>query len=345
MRQFNHLSFDQRLKLEGYLKAKLPKKQIAELLGVHISTIYREIKRGVYEHLNSDYTTEKRYSPDIAENEYQANLQAKGAPLKIGADFEFAEYIENRIVKDKYSPAAVLGEIAVCEMHFKTSICVSTLYNYIDKGVFLQLTNKALPIKKNKDKRKYQKVRAARKAQGDSIEKRPPEVAERSSFGHWEMDCVVGKKKTKKTLLVLTERYTRNEIVRIMKDKTTKSVIAALDGIERQYGKKLFAKVFKTITVDNGSEFADCEGIERAYNNRGKRTKTYYCHPYTSCERGSNENQNRLVRRHYPKGTSFERVTIADIQYLENWINNYPRQIFDFHTAGEMFEACLNSVI
>ena len=345
MRHFKHLSFDQRLKLEGYLKAKLPKKQIAELLGVHISTVYREVKRGTYEHLNADYTTEIRYSPDIAENAYQVNLQAKGAPLKIGSDFEFAEYIETRIIKEKYSPAAVLGEIAVSGIQFDTSICVSTLYNYIEKGVFLHLTNKALPIKKNKNKRTYHKVKAARKAQGDSIEKRPPEVAERSSFGHWEMDCVIGKRGSKRVLLVLTERYTRNEIIRVMKDKTAKSVVSALDGIERQYGKKLFAKVFKTITVDNGSEFADCEGIERTYNNRGKRTKVYYCHPYTSCERGSNENNNRLVRRHYPKGTSFAHVTAAEVQRLENWINNYPRQIFDFHTSSELYEACLKSVI
>ena len=126
MRHFNHLSFDQRLKLEAYLKVQLPKKQIAELLGVHISTVYREVKRGVYEHLNSDYTTELRYSPDIAEDAYQENMRAKGAQLKIGSDFELAEYIETRIVKDKYSPAAVLAEIANSEeTNFKTTICLS----------------------------------------------------------------------------------------------------------------------------------------------------------------------------------------------------------------------------
>ena len=158
------------------------------------------------------------------------------------------------------------------------------------------------------------------------------------------MDCVIGKKGTKRVLLVLTERYTRNELIRLMKDKTAQSVVSALDGIEKQYGKKLFSKVFKTITVDNGSEFADCKGIERTYNNRGNRTKVYYCHPYTSCERGSNENQNRLIRRHYPKGTSFERVKPAEIQRVEEWINNYPRKIFNFHTSAELYEACLNSI-
>lgn len=343
MRHFKQLTFSDRLKIEGYKKAGLSNRRIAELLGVHISTIYRELKRGQYEHLNHDYTTDIRYSPDIAEDAYQENLRAKGAALKIGADFAYAEYIENRIIKDKYSPAAVIGEIAVKGLQFKTSVCVSTLYSYIDKGVFLHLTNKDLPVKRNKKARKNRKVRAARRPKGDSIEKRPAEVAERSSFGHWEMDCVIGKREKGKTLLVLTERYTRNEIIRLMKDHTAASVIKALDGIERRFGSELFAKVFRTITIDNGSEFQDCDGIERSVRG-GQRTKAYYCHPYSSYERGSNENQNKMIRRHYPKGISFERVKIKDIQHLENWINNYPRPIFDYHTSAELFEACLNSL-
>lgn len=343
-RHFTHLTFEQRLQLEAYLKAKLHKQKIADLLCVHLSTVYKEIKRGRYEHLNSDYTTEERYSPDIAENSYRANLEAKGAPLKIGNDYALAKYIETKIADEKYSPAAVLGEIENSGIQFKTTICLSTLYNYIDKGVFLRVTNKQLPIKRNKGKKVRREVRAARRAAGESIEKRPEEINARTSFGHWEMDCVVGKKKTKKVLLVLTERYTRYEIIRIMKDKTTKSVVSALDGIERKIGKEQFRKLFLSITMDNGSEFADCQGIERAYNSKGQRTKAYYCHPYTSCERGSNENQNRLVRRHYPKGTSFERVTIRDVEKLQTWINNYPRKMFDFHTADELFNACINSL-
>lgn len=132
------------------------------------------------------------------------------------------------------------------------------------KGVFLTITNKDLPVKRNKSERKYNKVRAARAPKGDSIEKRPAEIAERCSFGHWEMDCVVGKKGTKKTFLVLTERYTRYELIRIMKDHTAASVVKALDGIERAYGAGLFAKVFQTITIDNGSEFSDYEGLEQS---------------------------------------------------------------------------------
>ena len=187
-------------------------------------------------------------------------------------------------------------------------------------------------------------MRAARASKGDIIETRPAEIAERTTFGHWEMDCVEGKKGTKKTMLVLTKRYTRYEIIRIMKDHTAASVIKALNGIERAYGAN-FSKVFQSITIDNGSEFSDYEGLERSCRRNGTRTKVYYCHPYSSYERSSNENQNKMIRCHYPKGVSLERVTPADTRKLEKWINNYPRGIFDYYTSADLYEACINSLI
>ena len=114
-----------------------------------------------------------------------------------------------------------------------------------------------------------------------------------------------------------------------MPDKTAESVVKALDFLERKMGVVKFRKTFLSITVDNGSEFSDCAGIERSYRGKSKRTSVYYCHPYSSYERGSNENQNKLIRRHYPKGTSFENLTASDIAYLEKWINNYPEKCSD----------------
>ena len=341
---YKHLTFNDRLKIEAWQKVGVKPALMAEKLGVHISTIYRELKRGQYEHLNSDYTTEQRYSPDIAEEKNQANLRAKGAPLKIGSDHEYAQYIEYKIRVEKYSPRAVLGEIKRQGVEFSTSISAPTLYRYIEQGVFLTITNDNLPVKRNKSTRKYKKVRAARASKGESIEKRPAEIAERTTFGHWEMDCVEGKKGTKKTMLVLTERYTRYEIIRIMKDHTAASVVKALNGIERAYGAD-FYKIFQSITIDNGSEFSDYEGLEQSCRRSGTRTKVYYCHPYSSYERGSNENQNKMIRRHYPKGVSFERVTPADTRRLEKWINNYPRGIFDYFTSADLYEACVNSLL
>ena len=142
------------------------------------------------------------------------------------------------------------------------------------------------------------------------------------------MDCVEGKKKTKKTLLVLTERKSRREIIRPMRDQTARSVVRVLDNPERECGAN-FSKIFRTITVDNGSEFADCAGMEKSCRRKGNRTKIYYCHPYSSYERGSNENVNKMIRRWFPKGTDFRKVTAKAIQKVEDWINNYPVKYWD----------------
>lgn len=178
--------------------------------------------------------------------------------------------------------------------------------------------------------------KASRPSAGESIENRPKEINDRETFGHWEMDCVEGKKKTKKTLLVLTERKSRKEIIIPMKDQTSRSVVAALDRLERKYGAA-FYKIFQTITVDNGSEFADCQGIEKSCRRKGNRTKVYYCHPYSSYERGTNENLNKMIRRWFPKGTDFRQITAKAIQWVEDWINNYPREIHGFRSANSVF--------
>ena len=150
------------------------------------------------------------------------------------------------------------------------------------------------------------------------------------------MDTVKGKRDTKKTLLVLTERLSRNEVKIPMSSNTTESVIRALDTLEIKYGV-MFPRIFQSITVDNGSEFADCEGIEKSCLNSGKRTKVFYCHPYSSWERGSNENQNKLIRRWIPKGTPIENYTDEEMSRIEAWINEYPRAIFDGRAAVDMF--------
>lgn len=331
-----------RIKIEALLKEGLSKAKIAAHLGVHRSTIYNELKRGEYEHRNSDWTTEKRYSPDIAQEKAEENLKVRGTQLKIGNDIAYANYIEDKIVKEDYSPAAVLGELKAQgrEKEFNTTVCVTTLYSYIDKGVFLKLTNKDLPVKKNK-KRGYKKVRKqqARAAAGDSIEKRPEEIDKREEFGHWEMDSVIGKRGvSKNVLLVMTERKTRDEIIFKLPDHTDEAVVAALDRLERKYGADMFKQIFKTITVDNGSEFADVNGLERSILEEGeKRTHLYYCHPYSSWERGTNEVTNKMVRRKVPKGTNFDDKTDEEIEEIENWINGYPRRIHGYRSAGELF--------
>ncbi|MCL2820989.1 MAG: IS30 family transposase [Oscillospiraceae bacterium] len=343
MRYFKHLTYTDRLIIESMIKSKRKPADIAKRIGVHRSTVYRELKKGIYNTVDYELREITAYSPEIAYTKYKSNLKEKGQQIKLGNDYKLAEHIENKIINDKYSPEAVLGEIKVKGIIFDTTICVSTLYSYINKGVFLNITNADL-MYKGKRKRKYRKVRPNRVPRGTSIEKRPVEINNRAEFGHWEMDLIIGKKNTKSAVLVMTERLTRTEIKRKIPDKTANSVIKEIDKLEANYQSD-FNKIFKSITVDNGSEFNNSNGLEQSIRTSGNRTKIYYCHPYSSWERGSNENQNKMIRRHFPKGTNFDNVTDEEINKVEVWLNNYPRKIFGYKTSYDLLLEHLEKII
>ena len=175
-----------------------------------------------------------------------------------------------------------------------------------------------------------------RKPAGRSIEERPEHINNRSTFGHWEMDSVESCQGVSNTYIVMTERKTRWELIIPSPDKTAASVVAAIDGLEAKYGD-LFPKVFRSITCDNGCEFADAAGIERSASGKGARTEVYYCHPYRPSERGSNENQNGLIRRHVPKGTDLSTISDEETKRIEAWLNNYPRKMFGYLCSEQLF--------
>ena len=337
-REFKHLTERERYQLEILLKEKRTVSEIAIVLCKHKRTIEREIVRGTVQMMNTDLSFKKQYCADTAQAVSLRNARNKGAGLKIGHDHKLAQHIEKKIIKEQYSPDAVIGEIVEKGLKFKTSICTKTLYNYIDKEVFAKISNNDLPVKRKPKKGNYHRVRVAHNnIKGTSIEERPKEIETRTEYGHWEMDLVVGKQGgSGAVLLVLTERSTREEIIRKMPDKKQESVQQALDNLERQQ-KKRFYERFKTITVDNGSEFLNSKALERSVKEPGtQRLKLYYAHPYSSWERGSNENANKLIRRFIPKGTDIGKYKHKDIQRIENWMNNYPRKIHGYKSANEM---------
>lgn len=282
---------------------------------------------------------------------YQSNLREKGPDLKIGKDHELANYIETTITERECSPAAVLGYAMLEGRTFETSVSVTTIYSYIKKGLFLHITQVDLP-RRGKVKQKYKKVKTkkdqARASVGESIEQRPPEVESREEFGHWEGDTVYsgkGKCKTTSALLTLNERKTRKDIIIGIPNRKAETVVKALDALERKCGARRFRAIFKSITFDNGSEFSAAEVLERsAVNKTIPRTKVYYCHPYSSWERGSNENANSMIRRRHPKGTDFSKVSAAEIAATEEWINNYPRKILGYKSSEVMFRECLREI-
>ena len=174
-----------------------------------------------------------------------------------------------------------------------------------------------------------------------SIEDRVEEVNNRIGYGHWEGDCVKGPLGTRTSLFTLTERKSLEEIIIKLEQATQEEVQKALDGLEKKHGADFKVK-FKTITFDNGSEFLDWKSLEVSILEPSRqRTTTYFAHAYSSWERGTNENQNRMIRRFIPKGTDIAEVSEQEIKTIETWMNNYPRKILGYKTAKQIMKECL----
>ena len=343
MKQYRRFTKTDRLKLEAlYNSRKFTLRQIALELGFTCGAVCKELKHGYYNKLNYDYTETKRYSADRAQQHADFSITTKRPPLKVGNDYKFIEVVERLILEEKRSPDEVVHILKTEYSDLKTKICTTTLYSYINQGLFPNLTNKDLFLKgKRKKKRKHNKVKKL--PRGLSIEKRSQEVNERDTFGHWELDTVIGTKKKSNTLLVFTERLTRYELIFRAKDKSSLSTVKVINKLERVYGKN-FRKIFKTITVDNGVEFANTVGMENSCLSAKKRTTVYYCHPYSSYERGSNENQNRLIRQFIPKGKSINSISDAYIQYVQDHINNKYRKMLGYRTSADLFFEQLSQI-
>ena len=332
-----HLTYTDRLVIEKLYNSDPCYSRVAKQLKRSVSSIWSEIQRGLYDHLDSKtYDIVKRYSADKAQEDADYRATAKGKPIALGNNYAYAREISERIQAGE-SPDSIVGDK---RLHGEWTVSTPTLYRYIDAGYIPGITNANL-TEKPKRKRKYHKVkRASRAPAGASIESRPPEIASRTDFGHWEMDSVIGKAKGRsESILVLTERKTRFEIILCVKSKEASETVKALNKAFKKYGN-----IFKSITVDNGSEFADCYGME--HDSKGnKRTTVYYCHPYSSWERGSNENCNRIIRRFFPKHTSLKNVTQKVLDKAQAAINAMPRKILGYHTAQELFERELKALV
>lgn len=334
-----YLTYLERHTIEIMLKDKKTPKEIAVAVGKHYTTIYREIKKGTMEFLNWDYSIRKEYCSDVGQRVMQERAKNKGLEKRLVRETEFLKRIAYLIKEKKYSPYAVLQYLKKND-DCPVSMCETTLYKYIHEGFVPGVSDKDLYIKANKKKKKGRKeaVKKIRFKKGKSIEQRPDLINSRNEYGHWEMDTVYGGQciKDKSVLLVLTERKTLDEYFFLMPDRTLKSTISILDELEKQLGYETFCNKFKTITVDNGVEFGDSSLIERScLNDTEKRTTVFFCHPFSSYERGQNENQNRFVRRWVRKGGSLGKYTPEDWIRIAGWLNDYPRRKFDGMSTNE----------
>lgn len=341
-RKYQHLNYVEKTQIERWYNIdKKACSEISKLLNKSVRTIQREIKRGLVENLTTELEIKYVYSAEVSEQKYRYNMTAKGPNVKLDANYKLVEYIEKGIKKERKSPEILVAEIKRKKEEFGVIVCAKTIRNCIHKRI-LNITEKDMIYKKvykekNKNKKHCDRVPAEK-----SIDFRPKEANDRSEYGHWEGDLVVGKDGKGAALLTFTERMTREEIIFKIPSKHAINVARTLDKLEKEY-KSEFKNKFKTITFDNGSEFRDYKALEKSYDNRKKepRVKVYYAHPYRSGERGSNENANRLIRRFIPKGTVITDISEEFIKQIEDWINNLLRPMFGYKSSLEMVKIAL----
>ena len=332
-KKYKHITYAERTMIETWYNSDhKSKKEIAELLHKDERTIRREIKRGLVVVRGYYWEDKEEYSALVAQEKYDYNKTGKGPQMKLDSDLKLVEHIEKQIIENKKSPEVIVAELKT--NGFEIDITAKTIRNAIKKG---EIFDKVKPDKiiykkeynnKNKEKRVSKMIPAEK-----SIEHRPKEANTREVYGHWEGDLVVGKQGTKTVLFTLTERKTRQEIIMKLENKKTDTIAKALDKLERKYKGK-FYETFKTITFDNGVEFMGYQGLEKSCRRSKKRTNIYYAHPYCSGERGTNENNNRMIRRWIPKGIDIINISEKEIKRIEDWINNYPRAMFDYKSSN-----------
>ena len=336
LRKGKHLTFGEMSKIEGYKDVDFSNRKIANLLGRSPQTINNAIKAGTVTQKRQQKQNGKVYTyydeVYMADAHYQAyinnRLNCGRRPKWVETD-EFIEWADHKMLEDKWSPDVVVHKAK--DIFPETIVpSTSTLYNWIDSGIMRTKNIDLLEKVGRKPRAKKGESRRNVKVLGTSIEERPETVEKRQEFGHWEIDTVEGNiDADEPVLLPLVERKTRFE--KIFKiagqradevDQALKALIEKLNGLE--------SKIFKSITSDNGSEFANL-------SNLSKKIDVYFCHPYASYERGTSENQHKIIRRFLPKHQSLKEVKDSQVQRIQQWMNDYPRRILDYKTPHQAF--------
>ena len=264
-------------------------------------TIHQEIKDGTVRQIKRQKQNGKiyeypqpRYCAESGQAAYEKARKNCGRRFKWIDAPEFLDYADKMILGPAHwSPDAIIGHARKHQLFPKSAIpCTATLYDWIDKG-FLKTINLDLLLKTRR-KTKKSPCRVNKKVLGDSIEKRPEVINSRETFGHWEIDTVIGPEAGgEAVLLTLTERKTRFELVLKISSKAVNPVNQALGEIRQNLGPD-FQRLFKSLTSDNGSEFC---GLTEFLADQ---VPVYFTHPYSSWERGTNERHNGLIRRFIP---------------------------------------------
>ena len=340
--QYHHLTKDDRAKIQSLIEQKdengkrlFSNSYIADYIGVNKSTISRELnKRKSYRFMvRSGKSIPKPYNAVDAHNDYIFKRGLSKGEYKLRQYPKMAKFIEDKIKIDKWAPDVIVGYMKTHNYFEKDGFCeitVPTIYNAIR---FAIINVKLSDTRRMKYDSKYEYKELSQISSSKiaySIENRPDEIENRLIFGHFELDTVIGTSKGQhECLMTLTERKTRFEMIFKLNFKTSEEVVKKFNQI-KDFMKVNYNKIFKSITTDNGSEFSAFLDIIK-----DTKTKIYFCHPYCSGEKGTNEKHNSMIRYFIPKKTLIENYSFDDINKIAEWMNNYPRKILNYKTPLE----------
>ncbi len=290
-------------------------REIAEVLGRHHTTISREFKR---------FTRPKKYWPSVAQAVSERRKQEAGRRTRLKSD-RVREYVREKLITG-WSPEQIAGRISLDEPLL--SVSHEAIYQWVYSDAEELISYLPRHARKRQDR---SSVRAKRVLipNRTNIGMRPLEVSERRVFGHWEADLMVSRQ-SKAVLQVLVERMSRYVKLTKLPGSTPLHTREAI--VRRLLREKRSARL--SITYDNGIENRDHELI-----NQKLKTKSYFCNPYHSWEKGTVENTAGLVRRFAPKRTDFAKIPNAWIKRIEDSINNRPRKCLQYQTPKEMFQS------
>lgn len=311
---YKQLTQEERYLIYSYKRAENSIYTIAKTLNRPPSTVYRELYR------NKGL---KGYRPKQAHILSTERRQASRKYIKMQP--EVIDNIES-LLRQEHSPEQISGYLSIANKDI--TISHTTIYTHVrsdkHKGGTLY---KHLRFSRFKRRKRYGKASSIRGIIRDrvSIDNRPSVVDSKGRIGDWEQDTIIGKGH-KQAILSMVERKSHYTILIKLQNKAAHEVVSSINRYCMAY-----RSLFKTITSDNGKEFAEHKQISKILE-----TDYYFCHPYSSHERGLNEQVNGLVRQYFPKGTSFKSLTQKDMEYVMRKLNNRPRKSLAFKTPNEI---------
>jgi len=310
----SHITKEQRYEIKAYLKCNKTKEFIAKSLNVDKSTIYRELKR------NSRKTG--KYNPDFAEELYQERKERFRRKRKFTQAVK--KFIDKYIIEQQWSPEQILG---YCNANNISMVSHERIYQYVredklkggelHKHMRHKLKHRKRPVGENRIPIKNR----------ISIDERPTEIDENKTFGHWEMDTIVGPN-NKGAILTITERTTNFFMMKkLPSGKNAKQLADILIKILLPYKKYVHS-----ITTDNGTEFAKHEYISKKLD-----TDIYFAHPYSSWEKGLIEYTNKLIRQYIKKKSDINSYDNEYIKTVQIKINKRPRKKLKYRSPTDIF--------